>query len=358
MYVRTMHLPPMRSHPLSMAAMASVSASGAPASASGASASASGASASASEGAGKVDVDVSTQFTSTPASTGAAAEQSPYEPSFRPLATLEQHLKCPLSGKALDNPVLASNGTTYDREAIENWFVTHGTWPGTNTAIDDRRLVPNNTVRSIYLAQCSEPVLQLSGVIDHVIRDCVSRLMQPNATVAWPLPLTSIRFGDYVQSAETFAEYQERRGAGPDEAVYYTDDYVIQWSADLRVEDGRVSVWSTDSLPNNSHHLFIHDIGPISRPDEVCERLMHWYMKFRDVTFCRQRRSEGFCLGPVFYDEPCRLCEQEEETYADVVQQPQRRRGTRQQPQRRRGTRQQPQPRRGTRARRPPPPLM
>ena len=354
MYDRTMHLPPMRSHPLSMAAMASVSASatsasasGAPVSASGAPVSASMASASASEGAGKVDVDVSTQFTSTPASTGAAAEQSPYEPSFRPLATLEQHLKCPLSGKALDNPVLACNGTTYDREAIENWFATHDTWPGTNTAIDDRRLVPNNTVRSIYLTQCSEPVLQLSGVIDHVIRDCVSRLMQTNATVAWPLPLSSIRFGDYLKSAETFAAYQERRGAGPDEAVYYTDDYVIQWSADLRVADGFVSVWSKDSLPNDRHHLFIHDLGPISSPGEVCKRLMYWYMKFRDVTFCRQRRSEGFCLGPVFYDEPCRRCAQEEEVYADVVPMSDHEE-----------EQQQPQRRRGTRVRRPPPPLM
>ena len=49
----------------------------------------------------------------------------------------------------MKDPVMASDGHTFERVAIEQWFERANTSPVTNEELPDARLVPNHTVKSL-----------------------------------------------------------------------------------------------------------------------------------------------------------------------------------------------------------------
>ena len=49
----------------------------------------------------------------------------------------------------MTDPVIASDGNTYDRIYIENWFENNDTSPITNEPLDNKNLIPNRLVRDI-----------------------------------------------------------------------------------------------------------------------------------------------------------------------------------------------------------------
>jgi hypothetical protein len=56
---------------------------------------------------------------------------------------------CPISQAIFTDPVVASDGFTYDRSQIETWLgAHHGTSPMTNAPLKSRRLTPNHNLRS------------------------------------------------------------------------------------------------------------------------------------------------------------------------------------------------------------------
>ena len=57
---------------------------------------------------------------------------------------------CPLTLELMSDPVLAADGHTYERRAIEEWLSTgHSTSPVTNEPLPHRMLTPNHMVRSL-----------------------------------------------------------------------------------------------------------------------------------------------------------------------------------------------------------------
>lgn len=56
---------------------------------------------------------------------------------------------CPITHQMMHEPVLASDGVTYERVAIERWLVEHVTSPMTNTPLTSTDLIPNRALRSI-----------------------------------------------------------------------------------------------------------------------------------------------------------------------------------------------------------------
>eukprot|EP01117_Protostelium_nocturnum_P016461 TRINITY_DN650_c0_g1_i13.p1 TRINITY_DN650_c0_g1~~TRINITY_DN650_c0_g1_i13.p1 ORF type:complete len:502 (-),score=228.09 TRINITY_DN650_c0_g1_i13:47-1552(-) len=57
---------------------------------------------------------------------------------------------CPITQEPMSNPVMASDGHTYERAAIEEWFGRRKrTSPMTGADLDDLKLVPNHTVKSM-----------------------------------------------------------------------------------------------------------------------------------------------------------------------------------------------------------------
>jgi hypothetical protein len=56
---------------------------------------------------------------------------------------------CPISCEIMSDPVVASDGHTYERKQIETWFRSHAKSPKTNQRLDDLRLVPNIALRNL-----------------------------------------------------------------------------------------------------------------------------------------------------------------------------------------------------------------
>ncbi|KAG2431032.1 hypothetical protein HYH02_013464 [Chlamydomonas schloesseri] len=63
--------------------------------------------------------------------------------------TLEEMLCCPITQEPLADPVLAADGNTYERSAIESWLRDHDTSPMTNGVLPHKNLTPNNLIRKI-----------------------------------------------------------------------------------------------------------------------------------------------------------------------------------------------------------------
>jgi hypothetical protein len=60
-------------------------------------------------------------------------------------------LYCPISLEIMEDPVICSDGNSYDRKEIERWLEDHDTSPKTNKTLPDKRLIPNNALKtSIY----------------------------------------------------------------------------------------------------------------------------------------------------------------------------------------------------------------
>ena len=55
---------------------------------------------------------------------------------------------CPLTLDAFDDPVVARDGHTYSRAAIELHFTLRQTSPLTNERLESTQLLPNHTLRN------------------------------------------------------------------------------------------------------------------------------------------------------------------------------------------------------------------
>ena len=54
---------------------------------------------------------------------------------------------CPITQEIMKDPVILSDGHTYERDAIEKWFETKDTSPTTNLKIAAKTLTPNVALR-------------------------------------------------------------------------------------------------------------------------------------------------------------------------------------------------------------------
>lgn len=56
---------------------------------------------------------------------------------------------CPITQEIFVDPVMADDGNTYERAAIESWLLKHDTSPLTNVKLNSKYLVPNLTVKKL-----------------------------------------------------------------------------------------------------------------------------------------------------------------------------------------------------------------
>jgi hypothetical protein len=62
-------------------------------------------------------------------------------------SNIPQAFLCPLTWEVMRDPVVDSNGHTYDRSAIEHWLQTNKRSPLTNTLLRRSRLKPNHALK-------------------------------------------------------------------------------------------------------------------------------------------------------------------------------------------------------------------
>lgn len=56
---------------------------------------------------------------------------------------------CPITMSIMIDPVVAADGHTYERSAIEQWLVAHQTSPKTNLQLPHRMLTPNHSLKNL-----------------------------------------------------------------------------------------------------------------------------------------------------------------------------------------------------------------
>lgn len=62
---------------------------------------------------------------------------------------LKERLHCPITQQVMYDPVIASDGFTYEARAIAKWFSNHNTSPMTREIIDTNLLIPNKALKSV-----------------------------------------------------------------------------------------------------------------------------------------------------------------------------------------------------------------
>lgn len=68
------------------------------------------------------------------------------------MENLQAHYLCPITNEIMEEPVLAADGHTYEKEAIQDWLVRHHTSPVTNAHLPNKDLIPNHTLKSWIIA--------------------------------------------------------------------------------------------------------------------------------------------------------------------------------------------------------------
>jgi len=58
-------------------------------------------------------------------------------------------LQCPITHEIMRDPVMATDGHTYERTAIEEWFANNDSSPKTNNQMESKALIPNHAVKKI-----------------------------------------------------------------------------------------------------------------------------------------------------------------------------------------------------------------
>ena len=64
-------------------------------------------------------------------------------------ARIPDEFRCPITHELMNDPVICSDGHTYERAAIERWLRSHGSSPKTNAPLPNRTVLPNHNLRGI-----------------------------------------------------------------------------------------------------------------------------------------------------------------------------------------------------------------
>jgi len=70
---------------------------------------------------------------------------------------------CPITKEMMTDPVIASDGFTYERNAIEKWLWTKNTSPQTNLVLANKTLIPNHALKSMIADQVGRHSMPTSG---------------------------------------------------------------------------------------------------------------------------------------------------------------------------------------------------
>ena len=65
---------------------------------------------------------------------------------------IPEDLRCPLTLELFCEPVTAADGHTYEKVAIEQWFLKARTSPTTNEPLESTALIPQHTVKKLVCA--------------------------------------------------------------------------------------------------------------------------------------------------------------------------------------------------------------
>lgn len=65
--------------------------------------------------------------------------------------SVPDEILCPITLMPMVDPVITTDGHTYERKAIESWFEKHQTSPKTNIYLETKSLFPNRTLKGMIV---------------------------------------------------------------------------------------------------------------------------------------------------------------------------------------------------------------
>ena len=65
-----------------------------------------------------------------------------------PTTAVPDHFICPISLEIMQDPVICSDGNTYERSEITRWLLSHDTSPKTNIELRNKQLITNYAIKS------------------------------------------------------------------------------------------------------------------------------------------------------------------------------------------------------------------
>ena len=64
---------------------------------------------------------------------------------------VKQDLRCPITLEVMHDPVIAGDGHSYEREAIERWLAKKLTSPKTGATLETNVVFPNHAMRQMII---------------------------------------------------------------------------------------------------------------------------------------------------------------------------------------------------------------
>lgn len=73
-----------------------------------------------------------------------------------PAPVVPSHFVCPLTHDMMRDPVVASDGYTYERSAVEGWMTNNSHSPMTGAKLEDTKLVPIIPLKNAIQEWCNQ----------------------------------------------------------------------------------------------------------------------------------------------------------------------------------------------------------
>lgn len=101
------------------------------------------------------------------------------------MSDLNPNFYCPITCELMKDPVIDSEGNTYEREAIEHWLRSRGTSPITRNPLNRGDLIPNRGLRNAI------EDAQRAGAVPERIEAAVPEPPPPPYVPPTPIPALS-----------------------------------------------------------------------------------------------------------------------------------------------------------------------
>ena len=97
-----------------------------------------------------------------PVATGAQEISVGQKRTHEEMDSVPDDLLCPITHELMENPVIAADGHSYERSAINAWLQKENTSPMTRETLANKTLMPNRTLKKV-IREHKEKTLHLSG---------------------------------------------------------------------------------------------------------------------------------------------------------------------------------------------------
>jgi len=75
--------------------------------------------------------------------------KEPKEISLHPLGEIPHEFMCPISREIMTDPVITSDGLSWEKQQIETWLADHDTSPLTNVVLESKKTIPNTFLKNL-----------------------------------------------------------------------------------------------------------------------------------------------------------------------------------------------------------------